>query len=307
VKHGQAGKRRFSRQRVADNVAAYLFLSPFLAGLVAIIAGPMASSLYLSFTDYGGFGLPEWVGLENYARAFGDPRMWTAARVTVTYTATAVPSVVLFALLLATALNRGVGFLPVYRAVFYVPSLIGGSVAVALLWRQVFGATGLLNHALNLIGIQHQTSWIGSPSTALGTLVVLQTWQFGSAMVIFLAGLRQIPRSYYEAASVDGAGRFQQFVFITLPMLSPLILFSTVMAMIGALQAFNAAYIISGGSGGPADSTLYFTLYLYQQGFVNFQFGYASALGWLLILTIATATAALITGTRRWVHYGESA
>jgi multiple sugar transport system permease protein len=301
-----AVSRRWSQQRRGENAAACLFLLPFLIGLVAIVAGPLTSSLYLSFTDYGGLGKPAWIGLENYAHALSDQRMWSAVRVTLTYASTAVPSVVLFALFLAVLLNRGVRFLPVYRAVFYVPSLIGGSVAVALLWRQVFGAGGLLNHALQMVGITHETSWIGTPSTALSTLVVLQTWQFGSAMVIFLAGLRQIPQSYYEAASVDGATRFQQFFFITLPMLGPLILFNTVMVMIGALQAFNSAYIISSGSGGPADSTLFFTLYLYQQGFVNFDFGYASALGWLLILAIATATATLILGTRRWIHYGET-
>ena len=137
--------------------------------------------------------------------------------------------------------------------------------------------------------------------------MVLQAWQFGSAMIIFLAGLRQIPRTYYEAASIDGATRVQQFRYVTLPGLSPLILFNTIMAMIGAFQAFNAAYIISGGSGGPADSTLFFTLYIYQQGFVHFDFGYASALGWMLILTIALSTLLLTVGTRRLVHYGEEA
>lgn len=288
-----------------ENVAGYLFLAPFLIGLVGIIAGPLVSSLYLSFTDYGAFGSARWIGLENYHRAFTDPRMWAAARVTLAYVLTAVPSVVIVALSLAVLLDRGIRFLSVYRALFYVPSLIGGSVAIALLWRQVFGAEGLLNFALQAIGIDHRVSWIGSPSTALSTLVVLQAWQFGSAMIIFLAGLRQIPRSYYEAASIDGANALGRFVYITLPALGPLILFNTVMAMIGAFQAFNSAYIISSGSGGPADSTLFFTLYLYQQGFVNFDFGYASALGWLLIVAIATATAVLLIGTRRWVHYGE--
>jgi multiple sugar transport system permease protein len=312
--HSGAGALLVSRNRskgrdlrLRENVAGYLFLSPFLVGLAAIVAGPMVSSLYLSFTNYSAFGDPQWIGFENYARAFSDPRMWAAARVTITYVLTAVPTVVVIALLLAVFLNRGVRFLSVYRAVFYVPSLIGGSVAVALLWRQVFGAEGLLNYALQAIGIDHRISWIGSPSTALSTLVILQAWQFGSAMIIFLAGLRQIPQSYYEAARIDGANSIQQFLFITLPMLGPIVLFNTVMAMIGAFQAFNSAYIISSGSGGPADSTLFFTLYLYQQGFVNFDFGYASALGWLLILAIATATAVLLVGTRRWIHYGEDA
>lgn len=294
-------------QTSRDNLAGYLFLLPFLTGLVAIVIGPLLGSLYLSFTDYAAFGAPNWIGLENYIRAFEDPRMWDAARVTATYVLTAVPLTVAFALMLAIILNRGVKFLTVYRALFYVPSLIGGSVAVALLWRQVFGAEGLVNEALALVGIDHTSSWIGSPSTALSTLVILQVWQFGSAMIIFLAGLRQIPQSYYEAASIDGAGKVQKFVFITLPMLGPIILFNVVMSMIGAFQAFNAAYVISAGSGGPADATLFFTLFIYQEGFVNFDFGYASALGWLLIVAVATATAVIMLTTRRWVHYGENA
>lgn len=298
-------KRRGFRRRLRKNVAGYLFLLPWMTGFLGVVVGPMAASLYLSFTDYGGGDRPLWIGLENYLRAVDDPRMWAAAKVTLTYVVTAVPCVVCTALLLAIVLNRGVSFLPVYRAVFYMPSLIGGSVAIALLWRQVFGAEGLVNNILSAIGFPRSGSWIGSPSTALSTLVVLQTWQFGSSMLIFLAGLRQIPRAYYEAASIDGANRFQQFRYCTLPGLSPLILFNTIMAMIAAFQAFNAAYIVSSGSGGPADSTLFFTLYIYQQGFVHFDFGYASALGWMLILTIAAAVAVLALGTRRFVHYGD--
>jgi multiple sugar transport system permease protein len=245
--------------------------------------------------------------LENYVQAFEDERVRDAATVTATYVLTSVPLSVVAALLLAIVLNRGLRFLSVYRAVFYVPSLIGGSVAVALVWRKVFGAEGLLNATLQMIGIDHTTSWIGSPTTALSTLVALHVWQFGSAMIIFLAGLRQIPRSYYEAASIDGAGPLHQFFYITLPMLGPVLLFNTVMSMIGAFQAFNSAYIISQGTGGPEDSTLFFTLYIYQTGFVKFNFGYASALGWLLITSVATATAILMLTTRRWVHYGEHA
>lgn len=290
-----------------ENLAGYLFLLPFLLGLITIVLGPLAGSLYLSFTDYAAFGAPNWIGFENFLRAFDDQRMWDAARVTATYVLTAVPSTVVFALLLAIMLNRGVKFLAVYRAVFYVPSLIGGSVAIALLWRQVFGAEGILNRLLQLLGYDYGQSWIGTPSTALWTLVVLQAWQFGSAMIVFLAGLRQIPQSYYEAASIDGANRLQQFFYVTLPMLGPIILFNVVMSMIGAFQAFNSAYVVSGGSGGPADSTLFFTLFIYQEGFVNFDFGYASALGWMLIIAIGTATALLMISTRRWIHYGENA
>jgi multiple sugar transport system permease protein len=296
-----------NRMRTRDNAAGLLFLLPWLTGFVLVTAGPLVASLYLSFTDYSAMGDAQWIGFENYLRAFEDPRMWAAAAVTFRYVITTVPAVVIIALMLAVFLNRGVAFLSVYRAVFYLPSLIGGSIAVALLWRKVFAADGVFNSFLNMLGLDVHMSWIGTPSTALYTLTTLQAWQFGSAMIIFLAGLRQIPSSYYEAASLDGANRFQKFVYITLPMLAPVILFNTVMSMIAAFQAFNSAYIVSAGSGGPADSTLFFTLYLYQQGFVSFDFGYASALGWLLILTIATVTAVMLIGTRRFIHYGDAA
>jgi multiple sugar transport system permease protein len=291
-----------------DTAAAYLFLAPFLVGLVVIVAGPMLTSLYLSFTNYTAAGTPSWVGLDNYIRALtADARFWRAARVTGLYVVISVPLVVAFALMLALLLNRGVKGLSIYRAIFYVPSLIGGSVAIALLWRRIFGADGIVNSGLELIGIQWTASWIGTPSTALITLIVLHAWQFGSAMIIFLAGLRQIPANLYEAASIDGANRVQKFFFVTLPMLGPLVLFNTVMNTIGSFQAFNSAYIMSNGSGGPADSTLFYTLYLYQQGFVNFNFGYASGLGWMLIVAIATSVALLVLSTRRFIHYGEDA
>ena len=260
------------RPRFRENVAGFLFLLPWLLGLLGMVAGPMATSFYLSFTETEAAGSPLWIGLENYERAFTDPRMWAAAQVTMTYVLTAVPCVVGIALALALLLNRGLSFLPVYRATFYLPSLIGGSVAIALLWRQIFGADGLLNGALSFFGIEHGVSWIGSPATALGTLVALQTWQFGSAMVIFLAGLRQIPRMYYEAASIDGASQFQQLVYVTLPSLGPLILFNTVMAMIAAFQAFNSAYIISSGSGGPAELDAFLHALYLSTGIRSFRF-----------------------------------
>ncbi|MCP2138600.1 multiple sugar transport system permease protein [Rhizobium sp. SLBN-94] len=301
-------RRGLARRVGSENIAALLFLSPFLLGLILIVAGPMLTSLYFSFTNYTASGTAKWVGFDNYVRAFTkDPRFWRAATTTGLYVLLAVPTVIVFALLLAALLNRGVRGLTLYRAMFYVPSLIGGSVAIALLWRRIFGANGLLNAGLGMVGIEVQTSWIGSPSTSLMTLVVLHGWQFGSAMIIFLAGMRQIPQSYYEAAIIDGATKFQCFFKITLPLLTPLILFSTVMNTVAAFQAFNAAYVVSAGSGGPADSLLFFTLYIYQQGFVNFNFGYASALGWLLIVAIAAAVSMLLLATRRFIHYGENA
>lgn len=294
------------RQQRREDLAGYMFLTPWLLGLVFIIGGPFLISLYLSFTDYSILGDPVWVGLENYQRMFtSDLRFWAALRVTFTYMGVSVPLVQVFALFLAGILNRGLRGLGVYRAVFYIPSLIGGSVAIATLWRFIFQADGLLNNALGSIGFDTRFSWVGNPSTALGTLILLNVWQFGAAMIIYLAGLRQIPNELYEAATMDGAGGVRQFFSITLPVLSPVIFFNVLMNVVSAFQAFNTAYIVSNGSGGPADSTLFYTLYLYQRGFVNFNMGYASALGWVLLGISAIIAAILFGLSRRLVFYGD--
>lgn len=289
-----------------NNLAGYLFLTPWLLGFFALVAGPMISSLWLSFTDYSILGSPEWIGAKNYEVMFGkDVRFWHALGVTLTYLFVSVPLVQIFALLLATMVNKGLRGLSVYRAVFYIPSLIGGSVAIAILWRFLFDSNGLINGALRVLGIDSEHSWIGEPGTALNTLIVLNVWQFGAAMIIYLAGLRQIPAELGEAATMDGASPLRRYFAITLPMLSPIIFFNVLMNMVGAFQAFNTAYIVSNGSGGPADSTLFFTLYLYQRGFVDFDMGYASALGWILLVIVAVAAGLLFLLAKRFVYYGD--
>jgi multiple sugar transport system permease protein len=296
-----AAPRRRSLGR--NNLAGYLFLSPWLLGFVVIIAGPMVASLWLSFTDYSILGTPQWIGTRNYELMFSqDDRFWHALTVTLTYLLLSVPLVQVFALFLAVMVNRGVRGLTIYRAVFYVPSLIGGSVAIAILWRFLFEGNGLLNNALGFLGIGTNYSWIGEPGSALNTLIV---WQFGAAMIIYLAGLRQVPVELHEAATMDGASPIRRFFSITLPLLSPIIFFNVLMNMVGAFQAFNTAYIVSNGTGGPADSTLFYTLYLYQRGFVDFDMGYASALGWVLLAIVAVATGLLFMLSRRVVFYGD--
>lgn len=293
------------RRNVREALAAFGFLTPWLIGLLVIVIGPMIASLVLSFTDFELIGDPEFVGLANYERMFTeDERFLNTVRVTVTYTVLSVPAVLVFSLLLAMFLNRGIRGLALYRTLYYVPSLLGGSVAIALLWRQLFGSEGLFNAVLGVFGIDGQ-SWIGNPSSAIYTLIALNVWTFGSTMVIFLAGLRQIPRSYYEAASLDGANRWQQFRSITFPHLTPVIFFNGLLTIINALQSFTPAYVISGGSGAPADSLLMYTVYLYQRGFANFQMGYASALAWVLLVALGLITAFLFWSTRYWVFYGE--
>jgi multiple sugar transport system permease protein len=186
---------------------------------------------------------------------------------------------------------------------YYLPSLLGSSVAIALLWRQVFGSAGLLNQVLMLLGFSSLPAWLASPDHALNTLIALHVWTFGSPMIIFLAGLRQVPQDLYEAAAVDGAGAWTKFWRITVPMLSPVIFFNLVLQMIHAFQSFTQSYVISSGTGGPVNSTLLYTLYMYQQAFTNFRMGYASAMAWLLVIVVGLLTALAFGTSRHWVHY----
>ncbi|MCD5316592.1 sugar ABC transporter permease [Kineosporia babensis] len=285
-----------------DGRAAAVFLAPWVVGLVVITAGPMLMSLYLSFTDYNLLSNANFTGLENIQRMLDDDRLVKSLTVTMVYVFVSTPIQLAVALGLAVVLDRGLRGLALYRSIFYLPSLLGSSVAVAILWKRVFGVDGLFNQFLALFGIDGP-GWISSPSTALSTLILLHVWTFGAPMVIFLAGLRQIPREFYEAAAVDGASKRQQFRRITLPLLSPIIFFNLVLGIIGAFQSFTQAFIVSDGRGGPSDSTLFFTLYLYQQGFQNFNMGYASALAWLLLIIIAAFTAINFWVSKYWVFY----
>jgi multiple sugar transport system permease protein len=285
--------------------AAYLFLSPWLIGLFGLTLGPTLASLYLSFTSFDLLTEPRWIGLDNYARmAFADQRYRNALAVTFTYVALSVPLKLAFALALAMLLDKGLRALTLYRALLYLPSLLGGSVAIAVLWRQVFGWDGLVNEALALFGVDGP-SWISNPSYAIYTLVLLRVWQFGSPMIIFLAGLRQIPAELYEAAAIDGAGAWRKFRSVTLPLLAPVVFFNLVLQTIDAFKAFTPAFIVSGGTGGPIDSTLFYTLYLYQEAFAYFRMGYASALAWVLLVIIAICTAISFLTSRYWVYYGD--
>ena len=296
------GGRRF---RVSENVAGYLFLSPWLVGLFVIVIGPMIASLYLSFTEYNPLTSPSWVGWDNYVRLFtDDPRYIASLKVTLIYVVVSVPLQLAFALFLAMVLDKGLRGLSFYRSVYYLPSLLGSSVAIAILWRRVFSGDGLVNSFLGVFGIEGR-SWISEPATAVYTLVALSVWTFGAPMVIFLAGLRQIPDMYYEAAAVDGAGRVRRFFSITVPLLTPVIFFNLILQMIGAFQAFTPAFVVSDGTGGPVDSTLFYTLYLYQEGFASFRMGYASAMAWVLFVVIALFTALNFAASKYWVFYGD--
>lgn len=285
--------------------AAHVFMAPWFLGVILISAGPMLASMVLSFTTYRMVGSPRFVGFDNYVRMFSDPRLAQSLRVTFTFVLIGVPLALAFALLIATVLNKGIRGLALYRSVFYLPSLFAGSVAVGVLWRQLFGAQGIVNTVLGWVGIEGR-SWVGNPSTALATIILLHVWTFGSSMIIFLAGMRQIPEELYEAASLDGANKWQQFRSVTIPMLTPIIFFNMIMGFINAFQNFTQAFVVSGGTGGPIDSTLVFALYLFQQAFGGAgDMGYASALAWLLVAIVGAITAINFMLSKKWVHYAD--
>jgi multiple sugar transport system permease protein len=286
-----------------DNRTGYLFIAPFLIGFFGLTLIPIIVSLYLSFTDYDLVSSPTWVGLDNFHKMFiEDEKFWQSVKVTLLYVVASIPLRLTFALAIAILLNRTSKVIGLYRTVFYLPSIIGGSVAISIMWRNIFGDNGAINDLLGLIGIS-KIEWFADPLAALFTLVFLSAWQFGSSMLIFLAGLKNIPASFYEAASVDGANAVQKFFKITLPLLSPIILFNLIMQTIAGFLTFTPAYIISKGEGGPLDGTLLYSLYLFRQAFTFFHMGYASALAWALLAVIALMTFLVFKSSSYWVHY----
>jgi multiple sugar transport system permease protein len=288
-----------------NDAPGYLFLLPWFIGFFGLTIGPIITSLYLSFTDFDLLTSPEWIGAQNYIRMFtNDPKFWASMRVTMFFVIFSVPLKLAFALAVAMLLNRGMKGLPLYRALFYLPSLLGASVAIAILWRQIFARDGLVNDFLAIFGIEGP-SWISNPQYSLWTLIVLSIWQFGSPMIIFLAGLRQIPQDMYEAASLDGASKWRQFYKITLPLLTPVVFFNAIIQTIEAFKSFTPAFIISGGTGNPINSTLFYTLYLYQEAFGFFRMGYASALAWVLLALVGLFTAFSFLTSKYWVHYDD--
>jgi len=289
----------------SQNAPGYLFLLPWFIGFFGLTLGPILTSLFLSFTDFDLLTSPEWVGAANYVRIFtADPKFAQSMRVTLFFVLFSVPLKLAFALGVALLLNRGMRGLPVYRAIFYLPSLLGASVAIAVLWREIFAGDGIVNQFLAMFGIVGP-SWISNPRFSLWTLVALAIWQFGSPMIIFLAGLRSIPQDMYEAASLEGAGKWRVFWKITLPMLTPVVFFNAIIQTIEGFKSFTPAFIISGGTGNPINSTLFYTLYLYQEAFQFFRMGYASALAWILLIIVAVFTGVSFLTSKYWVHYDD--
>ncbi len=277
------------------------YLSPYIVGLLIFTAIPFLASLYLSFTDYNLMTAPRWVGLHNFVRLFGHDRTFTKSlTVTLIYVFTTVPLKLAFALFIAYILNYKLAFINFFRTAYYVPSILGGSVAIAVLWRYIFAQTGLVNIVLGVFGVA-PINWFGDPTNALFTITLLRMWQFGSAMVIFLAALQSIDKSLYEAAAIDGATKVHTFFFITIPLITPVIFFNLIMQMVQAFQEFNGPYIIT--QGGPLKSTYLLPLYIYEEAFKRFDMGYASAIAWVLFAIIMVLTVVAFWSSRKWVYY----
>lgn len=293
---GSTGK--WKKRLCSESVAGYIFSLPFILGFLLFILVPMLISMYYSLCDFNIVSEPRFVGLRNYITIFtDDPKFYKALSVTLFYTFVAVPLRVVFALLVALVLLKTTKMTPVYRAMYYLPSIIGPSVAVAILWKQMFSGDGVINQ---IFGLHHL--WLGSTKTAIWVIILLSAWQFGSSMLVFLTSIKQIPATLFEAAKVDGAMGIRRFFSITLPLITPAIFLNFLLQFINGLLVFSQGQIITAGK--PLDSTLFYVLYMYDQSFLYNSAGYAAALGWVLLGIIAIFTAVLFGTKKFWVYEG---
>lgn len=277
------------------------YLSPYIIGLIVFTAFPFISSFLMSFTDYDLMTAPKFVGIDNYRYMLSeDDLFWKSMSVTFMYVFLTIPVKLAFALFIAFLLNfklKGIGF---FRTAYYIPSILGSSIAIAVLWRALFAIDGVLNGMLDFIGID-PINWLGEPAFALFSITLLRAWQFGSAMVIFLAALQNVPQSQYEAAMIDGASKWQMFMKVTVPLITPVIFFNFIMQTTQAFQEFTAPYVVTGG--GPMKSTYLISLYIYETAFKFFDMGYGSALAWSLFIVVAIFTAISFRSSKYWVFY----
>jgi len=282
---------------------ALAFLTPWLIGVAGLVCLPLAWSLYLSFTDYNLLSDPEWVGWTNYAALVTeDQRYLHSLLLTLGYVVVSVPLQLSTALAAALLLAPSRAGVQIYRSLFYLPSLLGASVAVSITWRSLFDYEGGVNSFLSTFGISER-SWVNDPDSVLWVIIALEIWRFGAPMIIFVAALQQIPRELREAAHVDGAGPWQRFRHVTVPLISPIILFNLVLGVIQAFQTFTPAQLVGDGRGGPADSTLFYAVNLYQQAFQYQRMGYASAIAWIMLVVLSILAALLFATSRKWVVY----
>lgn len=291
------------RRRSNYRYIGLLYVLPWILGLLVFQLYPFIASFYYSLTDYNMVNPPKYVGLDNYKQIFtADPGFTKSLGVTSIYVILAVPVKLAFALFIAMILSAKLKGINLFRTVYYLPSILGGSVAISVLWRFLFMKEGVVNSLLANIGIS-PVDWLGNPDIALYTLGLLSVWQFGSSMVLFLAGIQQIPGDLYEAGAIDGASKTCMFFRITLPLLTPIVLFNLVMQMVNAFQEFTGAFVIT--NGGPMKSTYLYALKLYEEAFTFFRMGYASALSWVLFAIIMIVTGIIFKTSNRWVYYED--
>ncbi|RZT03067.1 carbohydrate ABC transporter permease [Cuneatibacter caecimuris] len=279
------------------------FITPWIIGFLAFQLYPLLASLYYSFTDFSVLADGKWVGVENYVKLFTkDKHFLKSLWLTVKYAIMSVPVKLAFALFIAMLLNMKLRGINMFRTIYYLPSIMGGSVAVSILWKFLFMQDGIVNKALAVFHIP-AVSWLGDPNMALVTVSLLVVWQFGSSMVLFLAGLKNVPQELYEAASVDGASKVRQFFKITLPMITPIVFFNLMMQTINALQEFTSVSIIT--NGGPNRGTYLLGLKIYEEAFTNSKMGYASATSWVLFAIVLVVTGLLFKTSDAWVYYED--
>ena len=290
------------RKTMKRNIG-YLYLLPWLIGFLLFKFYPFLSSAYYSLTNYNMFKSNlNFIGLQNYASILKTSKYVKSFSVTFRYAFMTVPLKLLFALFIAYLLNFKISGINFFRTIYYIPSILGGSVAIAVLWQFLFQNEGLVNMVIRLFGFPG-INWLGSPKYALFVISLLRVWQFGSAMVIFLAALKGVPADLYKAASIDGCSRPRQFLSITIPMITPVIFFNFVTQLCQAFQEFNGPFVIT--NGGPQGSTTLISILIYQNAFKTYKMGLASAMAWLLFLIVATLTAISFISQKYWVYYGD--
>jgi multiple sugar transport system permease protein len=298
-----AQRYRLSRTVARNLIAGLLFVSPWLIGFVIFTLYPILASIYYSFTAYDVISPPQWVGLDNYQTLLtADPLLWRAVGNTLYYAVIAVPLNLVIAVGVALLLNLNVRGLSVFRTIFFLPTIVP-DVAAGMLWAWLLNPQfGAVNALLKAVGLP-ALGWLSDPAWAKPSLIMINAWTFGTSMVIFLAAVQDIPRHLYESAELDGASAWHRTWHITLPMLSPTIFFNLVLGIIGAFQYFTTAFVVSGGEGGPAGSTTFYSLLLFRNAFSYFKMGYASAMAWLLFLVVMVVTLVLFRTSGRWVYY----
>lgn len=285
------------------NNKAYIYIAPWIIGMLILQIYPFSISFYYSLTNYDALSAPRFIGLSNYITLFTkDSEFKKSLLTTIQYVMYTVPFKIVMSMLIAILLNKGRKGIGILRTIYYLPSLFGGSIAVAILWKAMFMDNGIINELLNSVGIA-TISFFGNPKAALPTLSSMEIWQFGSSMVMFLAALKQVPSSLYEAAEIDGAGKIKSFLSVTAPQISPILFFCIIMQTINALQNFTSAFVIT--KGGPVKSTYMLGLKLYNDGFLYWKMGYASATSWIIFILVVVFTLILFGTSKLWVFYGD--